>query len=105
MPRLSLGGRVVRGPAMREEGWRPPIGAVRSPPTRVGISEAGVGAGLASIRRGWGGIAAYGPRLLHNCAASRRDNVQPHAVQPNSAPDNVEPLAVQRLRPGPPGTT
>src|SRR3979411_1787317 len=78
-----------------------PIGAVRSPTTRVGISEAGVGAGLASIRRGWGGIAAYGPRLLHNCATSGSAEVQPQAVQPNSAPDNVEPLAVQRIgRPG-----
>src|SRR5258708_34350197 len=89
----------ARGP---HRGWRPPIGAVRSPTTRVGISEAGVGAGLASIRRGWGGIAAYGPRLLHNCATSVSAEVQPQAVQPNSAPDNVEPLAVQRLgRPGP----
>src|SRR5258708_1646126 len=86
----------ARGP---HRGWRPPIGAVRSPTTRVGISEAGVGAGLASIRRGWGGIAAYGPRLLHNCATSGSAEVQPHAVQPNSAPDNVEPQAVQRLRP------
>src|SRR5258708_39896079 len=86
----------ARGP---HRGWRPPIGAVRSPTTRVGISEAGVGAGLASIRRGWGGIAAYGPRLLHNCATSGSAEVQPHAVQPNSAPDDVEPLAVQRLRP------
>src|SRR4030088_218535 len=75
------------------------IGAVRSHTTRVGISEAGVGAGLASVRRGWGGIAAYGPRLLHNCATSGSAEVQPQAVQPNSAPDNVEPLAVQRLRP------
>src|SRR5258708_14692458 len=86
----------ARGP---HRWWRPPSGDVRSPTTRVGISEAGVGAGLASIRRGWGGIAAYGPRLLHNCATSVSAEVQPHAVQPNSAPDNVEPLAVQRLRP------
>src|SRR5258708_2973214 len=26
-------------------------------------------------------------------------NVEPHAVQPNRAPDNVEPLAVQRIGP------
>jgi len=59
------------------------------------VSEAGVGAGLASIRRGWGGIAAYGPRLLRNCATSGSAEVQPQAVQPNSAPD--EPVAKHQV--------
>jgi hypothetical protein len=53
------------------------------------VSEACVGAGPAPR-------AASGARPAHKCAASRRDNVQPLAIQPNRAPDNVEPPAVQR---------
>src|SRR5712691_8896882 len=46
-----------------------------------------------------GGIATCGPRLADNCAASGSAWVEPQAVQPNSAPDNVEPHAVQPMRP------
>src|SRR5258708_22132547 len=64
---------------------------------------------LGSPRRGpggaWhrfcaaGGIAACEPRLADNCAASGSAQVEPQAVQPNSAPDNVESHAVQPMRP------
>src|SRR5712691_524434 len=56
---------------------------------REEVSEAGVWAGPAPC-------AASGPRSARNCAACMSANVQPLTVQPNRAPDNVQPLAVAR---------